>query len=124
MGRKRTCDQNAVLDAFAQKLPLAQISRSMGIPIGTLGAIIHRARKAGDPRAELRRRLRHLTGRPIVKVETARPISARRRRQQLAREFPGSSDELNAAVARANVEVRRLPPGIASWGWRPSWLKI
>ncbi|MGB7835380.1 MAG: hypothetical protein WBL84_24555, partial [Xanthobacteraceae bacterium] len=56
MGRKRTCDQEAVLDAFARKLTLKEISRSLGgVPIGTLGVIIHRARKAGDPRAGLRR---------------------------------------------------------------------
>jgi hypothetical protein len=99
MGRKRTCDQDTVLDAFARKLTLAQISRSMGgVPIGTLGAIIHRARKAGDPRAALRRRP---ALRPVPDADVAPPpISAKRRRQQLAREFPGSVSELNDAIRK------------------------
>jgi hypothetical protein len=122
MGRKRTCDQDTVLDAFARKLTLAQISRSMGgVPIGTLGAIIHRARKAGDPRAALRRRP---ALRPVPDADVAPPpVSAKRRRQQLAREFPGSVSELNDAIAQTTVKPRRLRPGIATWGWRPTWLR-
>ena len=58
MGRRPVCDPEVVLDAFACNLPLMEISRSLGgIPIGTLGSIIHRARKEGDPRAGLRRRV-------------------------------------------------------------------
>jgi hypothetical protein len=120
MGRKRTCDPEIVLDAFARKLSLKEISRSMGgVPIGTLGAIIHRARRAGDPRAALRRA-------PRVTVKAAaepQPASKGFRRRRLAREFPSSPAELEAAIARASVPVRRLRPGIATFGWRPSWLR-
>jgi hypothetical protein len=120
MGRKRTCDPETVLDAFARKLPLAEISRSMGgVPIGTLGAIIHRARRAGDPRAGLRRVAR---GAVKAAVEPA-PVCAEVRRRRLAREFPSSPAELDAAITRASVPVRHLRPGIATWGWRPSWLR-
>jgi hypothetical protein len=41
----------------------------------------------------------------------------------LARQFPGSTAELNEAVARADIPVQRLRPGIATSGWRPSWLR-
>src|SRR6476620_10464115 len=87
MGRRPVCDPEAVLDAFACNLPLTEISRSLGgIPIGTLGSIIHRARKEGDPRAGLRRRV----NRRVVPAQD-RPSSPRVRRQMLARQSPGST---------------------------------
>ena len=123
MGRKRIWDADAVLDAFARNLPLAEISRSLGgVPIGTLGAIIHRARRAGDPRAVLRRRL---TPRPAPTTNVAPSrASARHRRRQLARAFPSTPVELNEAIARTTVKPRRLRAAPATWGWRPSWLRI
>jgi hypothetical protein len=121
MGRKRTCDQDVVLDAFARKLTLKEISRSLGgVPIGTLGVIIHRARKAGDPRAALRW---PATLPPATDVEPP-PASARCRRRKLAREFPSSAAELEDAVARTSVKPRRLQPSPPTWGWRPSWLRV
>ena len=119
MGRRPVCDPEVVLDAFARNLPLTEISRSLGgIPIGTLGSIVHRARKDGDPRAGLRRRV-------TMRVVSAknRPSSPQVRRQLLARHFPGSAAELSEAVARADIPVQRLRPGIAMSGWRPSWLR-
>jgi hypothetical protein len=122
MGRKRTCDPELVLDAFARKLTLKEISHALGVPIGTLGVIIHRARKAGDPRAPLRRTA---TPPPAPAVETpAQPPSARHRRRTLARTFPASAADLDDAVARTDVKPRRLQAGIATAGWRPSWLRI
>jgi hypothetical protein len=48
MGRRPVCDPEVVLDAFACNLPLTEISRSLGgIPIGTLGSIIHRSTQGG-----------------------------------------------------------------------------
>jgi hypothetical protein len=123
MGRRPVCDPEAVLDAFARNEPLAEISRSLGdIPIGTLGSIIHRARQQGDPRAGLRRRFnpRAATG----ATAHGRPSAPQVRRQLLARQFPGSAAELTEAIARADTPVQRLRPGIASSGWRPSWLRI
>jgi hypothetical protein len=122
MGRRRTRNQEAVLDAFARKLSLAEISRSLGdVPIGTLGAMIHRARRAGDPRAALRRRPTP-TARDPIAVETS-PVSAHIRRRQLAREFPSNRGELSEAIERSDVPVVRLRPGIATLGWRPSWIR-
>jgi hypothetical protein len=119
MGRRPACDPEVVLDAFASNLPLTEISRSLGgIPIGTLGSIIHRARKEGDPRAGLRRRV----SRRIASAQN-RPSLPRVRRQLLARQFPGSAAELREALARADIPVQRLRPGIATSGWRPSWLR-
>jgi hypothetical protein len=119
MGRKRTCDPEAVLEAFARNLPLAEISRALGdVPIGTLGAIIHRARRAGDPRAALRRR-----GSPPINNPGGEPGSAHIRRRQLAREFPSNPDELSDARERSTVPVRRLKAGPATLGWRPSWMR-
>jgi len=119
MGRRPVCDPEVVLDAFARDLPLTEISRSLGgIPIGTLGSIIHRARKEGDPRAGLRRRV----NRRVAPAQD-RPSSPRVRRLMLARQFPGSTAELSEAVARADIPVQRLRPGIATSGWRPSWLR-
>jgi hypothetical protein len=125
MGRKRTCDQDAVLDAFARKLTLKEISRSLGgVPIGTLGVIIHRARKAGDPRAALRWPATLPPAADVaIDVEPA-PASARCRRRRLAREFPSSAAELEDAVARTSVKPRRLQPSPPTWGWRPSWLRV
>jgi hypothetical protein len=119
MGRRPVCDPEAVLDAFARNLPLMEISRSLGdIPIGTLGSIIHRARNEGDPRAGLRRRV----NRQVTPAQD-RPSSPRVRRQLLARQFPGSQAELSEAVARADIPVQRLRPGIAMSGWGPSCLR-
>jgi hypothetical protein len=121
MGRKRVCDPDAVLDAFAQNLPLAEISRLLGgVPIGTLGAIVHAARRAGDPRAPLRRR----PPPPAAALPLRGALPAHIRRRQLARRFPGSTADLANAIARASVRVRRLRPGIATWGWRPSGLRV
>jgi hypothetical protein len=123
MGRKRVCDPEVVLEAFARRLPLAEISKSIGgVPIGTLGAIIHRARKAGDPRAALRQL--HTPRRASAAKAEPGPVSGQIRRRRLAREFPASTTELENAIARASVPVRRLRPGIATWGWRPSWLRV
>ncbi len=121
MGRRPVCDPEVVLDAFARDLPLAEISRSLGgIPIGTLGSIIHRARQQGDPRAGLRRRIN-----PRKATATAhnRPSSPQVRRQLLARQFPGSPAELKEAIAHADTPVQRFRPGVATCGWRPSWLR-
>jgi hypothetical protein len=119
MGRIPVCDPEVVLDAFACNLPLKEISRSLGgVPIGTLGAIIHRARKDGDPRASLRRRVNRRAA-----TAANRPSSPQVRRQLLARQFPGSTAELSEAVARADIPVQRLRPGIAMGGWRRSWLR-
>ena len=119
MGRRPVCDPEVVLDAFARNLPLTEISRSLGgIPIGTLGSIVHRARKEGDPRAGLRRRV----NRRVASAQN-RPSSPQVRRQLPARQFPGSAAELSEAVARADIPVQRLRPGIAMSGWRPSWLR-
>ena len=121
MGRKRVCDPEAVLDAFAQNLRLADISRLLGgVPIGTLGAIVHAARRAGDPRAPLRRR----SPPPPAAHPLRGACAAHIRRRRLARRFPGSPADLAAAIARARVDVHRLRPGIATWGWRPSWLRV
>ena len=122
MGRRPVCDPEVVLDAFARDLPLGEISRCLGgIPIGTLGSIIHRARQQGDPRAGLRRRI----NRRIANAASAqnRPSSPQVRRQLLARQFPSSAAELNDAIARADIPVQRLRPGVATCGWRPSWLR-
>jgi hypothetical protein len=121
MGRKRVCDPEAVLDAFAQNLPLAEISRLLGgVSIGTLGAIVHAARRSGDPRAPLRRR----PPPPVAAQPLGGGLPAHVRRRRLARRFPGSPADLAAAIARARVEVHRFRPGIATWGWRPSWLRV
>jgi hypothetical protein len=125
MGRKRTCDPDVVLDAFARKLTLKEISRSLGgVPIGTLGVIIHRARKAGDPRAGLRRPATPPPAADVAIEAAPPPVSARSRRRQLARAFPSSAADLNDAVARTSVKPRRVRPSPPTWGWRPSWLRV
>ena len=112
---------------FARNQSLAEISRSVGgVPVGTLGAIMYRARRAGDPRAFRQRLIRRATApaaraRPKPRTESE---SQSFRRQRLARAFPSTPAELGEAIARASVPVRRLRPGIASDGWRPSWLRI
>jgi len=125
MGRKFACDRELVLDAFARGRRLKEISGLVGgVPLGTLGAIVHRARRAGDPRALRWRRndrasLQTVHGQPQPTSE-----SALVRRLRLGRAFPSSPEELKAATARSRVPVRRVRPGVASAGWRPSWLNI
>jgi len=121
MGRKRVCDPEAVLEAFAGKLPLRVISRTLGVAVGTIGAIVHRARRQGDPRAELRCRR---AARPGSAVTAPRGESAQFRRRRLAQAFPGSPAELADAAASAGTPVQRLRPGVATAGWRPSWLRV
>ena len=125
MGRKRVCDPEAVLEAFARKLPLRVISRTLGVPVGTIGAIVHRARRQGDPRAELRcRPAVRRAARPGSALTAPRGESAQFRRRRLAQAFPGSPAELTDAAASAGTPVQRLRPGVATAGWRPSWLRV
>jgi len=125
MGRKRVCDPEAVLDAFASKAPLREISRALGVPVGTIGAIVHRARRQGDPRAELRRRpSAPRAASPGSAPSAPRGESAQFRRRRLAQVFPGSAAELADAAASAGTPVQRLSPGVAAAGWRPSWLRV
>jgi hypothetical protein len=123
MGRKRVCDPEDVLEAFARGLPLLEISRALGdVPVGTLGAIVHRARREGDPRAALR--CRPAAHRAATSSPAAKPESGQFRRRRLARAFPGSPAELADAATRTSAPVKRLTPGVATAGWRPSWLRV
>ncbi len=128
MGRKSVCNRDFVLDLFARNTELAEISRLVGgVPVGTIGAIVCRARKAGDPRATLRRvQLARASakGAPAPARPQPRVELEAFRRQRLARAFPSTPAELKAAIAQARVPVRRLRPGIATAGWFPSWLRI
>ena len=100
MGRKRTCDQEAVLDAFARNLTLKEISRLLrGVAIGTLGVILHRARKAGDPRAGL------AGPQPGRRRPMSRSLSSRRRPP---RDVAGASGA-RISVKRSRARRRRRP---------------
>jgi hypothetical protein len=123
MGRMQVCNPDVVLDLFARKLSLGEISVLVdGVPIGTLGAIVHRARKRGDQRAAPRRRGGKHAPAPARHPPGVEPQRFRRRR--LARAFPSTPAELKAAIAQTSVPVRRFSPGLATWGWRPSWLRV
>ena len=125
MGRKFGCDRELVLNAFARGSRLAEISRlAGGVPLGTLGAIVHRARRAGDPRALRSRRNSRASLQAVHGQPQPRSESALVRRVRLGRAFPSSPEELKAATARSRVPVRRLRPGVASAGWQLSWLNI